>query len=112
MESFGENYQAGNTPDICPLCKLRYDNQELSLLCPEIKKEIIVRGDIKEIYKDNIEDNIIDTLTKIMEVRKQKLGNDVKSRWKNLCDQAAVHLGGSHACTYNIYAFVKVVFVP
>ena len=47
LERFCENYRDGNTPAIYTLCKLPYDNQKLSLLCPEIKKEIIVRGDIK-----------------------------------------------------------------
>ena len=75
MERFGENYRAGSTPAICPLCQLHFDNQELSLTCPEIRKEYKVKGDMKQIYKDEIEEEIIETITNIMNIRKQKLDN-------------------------------------
>ena len=75
MEQFGENFSAGTTPAICPLCKLHYDNQELSLMCPEIRNEIQVKGNMKDIYDDDIKENIIETITNIMELRKQKLGS-------------------------------------
>ena len=52
MERFGENYRAGSTPATCPLCQLHYDNQEMSMTCPEIRKEVEVKGDMKDLFKD------------------------------------------------------------
>ena len=80
MERFGEKFRAGTTPAICPLCKLHYDNQELSLMCPEIRNEIQVKGNMKDIYDDDIKEDIIETITNIMELRKQKLG----SKWERI----------------------------
>ena len=80
MERFGEIFRAGTTLAICPLCKLHYDNQELSLMCPEIRNEIQVKGNMKDIYDDDIKEDIIETITNIMELRKQKLG----SKWERI----------------------------
>ena len=44
MERFVENFRAGSSPVLCPLCKLHFDSQELSLQCPEIKKELKIEG--------------------------------------------------------------------
>ena len=73
MERFGENYRAGSTRAMCPLCHLHYDNQEMSLMCPEIRSEIKIDDEIKNIFEDTIEENIIHTITKIMEVRTKRL---------------------------------------
>ena len=74
MERFGENFRAGNSPVICPLCKLHFDSQELSLQCPEIRKELEIKaGNYEEIYKDNIESsNIVKTLVEITKIRKME----------------------------------------
>ena len=40
MERFGENFRGGASSIICPLCFSHLDNQELSIQCPVIKKEI------------------------------------------------------------------------
>ena len=74
MERFGENYRAGKNRAICPLCHLHYDSQELSLQCPEIRKEMKVVGNIEEIYQEDIGKIIVGTLTKITEIRKNKIG--------------------------------------
>ena len=74
MERFGENYRAGKTRAICPPCHLHYDSQELSLQCPEIRKEMKVVGNIEEIYNEDIGKAIVGTLTKITEIRKNKIG--------------------------------------
>ena len=76
MERFGENYRGGNGPAICPLCNLHLDNQEMSLQCPEIKKELNLSGNLSDIYKDDIKLEIIEIVTKISKFRKQKLEND------------------------------------
>ena len=75
MERFGENFRAGNGPAMCPLCKLHLDNQEMGFQCPEIKKELIVKGNIEDIYRDNIKMETIQTITKIIEIRKRRLEN-------------------------------------
>ena len=73
MERFGENFRAGNDHVMCPLCFSHYDSQELSLECQEIKKEMTVVGTLKEIYTENIGSDIVNTLTKLTKIRKQKL---------------------------------------
>ena len=49
-------------------------------MCPEIRNEIQVKGNMKDIYDDDIKEDIIETITNIMELRKQKLG----SKWKRI----------------------------
>ena len=74
MERFGENYRGGNSPIPCPLCKLHLDNQEMSFQCPEIIKEVTINGSISDIYKENIKIETVDTVIRISEYRKRKLG--------------------------------------
>ena len=70
MEMFGENFRGGEDQVVCPLCKLHLDNQELSLQCPVIRKEIEVKGKLADIYKENISYDIIKTVSKISEYRR------------------------------------------
>ena len=72
MERFGENFRGGQNIIMCPLCLLHPDNQDLSLQCPEVRKEINhSKGDIKEIYGDKIGRDIFNIVTKVMELRKK-----------------------------------------
>ena len=75
MEKFGENYRGGHKSIVCPLCFTHPDNQAMSFQCPDIKKEIDVKGDISEIYKETIKQETIQTILKITEYRKRKLEN-------------------------------------
>ena len=43
----------------------------MSLQCPELKKNVEVNGNIEDIYKDNIKIDIIETMEKITEFRRQ-----------------------------------------
>ena len=46
----------------------------MSMTCPEITKEVKIKGSMKDLFKDEIETEIIETITNIMDVRKQRLG--------------------------------------
>ena len=77
MEKFGENYRGGHNSIMCPLCFIHLDNQEMSFQCPDIKKEIEIKGDISDIYKTNIGQGTIETVLKITEYRKRRLENQM-----------------------------------
>ena len=78
MERFGENFRGGQTMVMCPVCMLHRDSQDLSLQCPEVKKEIgHNEGDIRELYGENIGRNIVNTVTKVLEIRKKMIDNPV-----------------------------------
>ena len=75
MEKFGENYRGGLKLIMCPLCSTHPDNQAMSFQCPDIRKEIDVKGDISDIYKESIKQVTIKTILKITEYRKRRLEN-------------------------------------
>ena len=76
MERFGENYRGGKTHVMCPVCKLHYDNQDLVLQCPEVRKNIPDDGNMKELYSETINTDIVETLTKVMKFRTTKIENE------------------------------------
>ena len=71
MEKFGENYRGGKTEILCPLCKSHRDSQELSFQCAELKTITSNTGNIEEIYSENIGIDIIKTIFRISEFRKE-----------------------------------------
>ena len=75
MEQFGENYRGGKDQVLCPLCNLHLDNQEMAFQCPEVRKSIKVEGSPKEIFQENIREETIKTIQRIMALRKQTLEN-------------------------------------
>jgi hypothetical protein len=76
LERFGENFRGGNVAVMCPLCKLHFDNQAIGYQCPEIKKEMEVKGCIEDMYKEEIKLETVRTMTKILEIRKTKQENE------------------------------------
>lgn len=70
MEMFGENFRGGQEHVVCPLCNLHLDNQDMSLQCPVIRNNMEVKGEIADIYKEKISYDIIKTVSKISEYRK------------------------------------------
>ena len=74
MARFGENYRGTSGPNICPLCQTHPDNQQTSFQCKEIRKKIEIKGKLEDIYTENINEDTIKTVVKIMEIRKSKLG--------------------------------------
>ena len=81
MAEYGENYRAGRTQVMCPLCKLHLDNQEMSYQCEAIKAEITVTGRLENIFEENISVETAQMIMKITEVRKLILENK-KMYWK------------------------------
>ena len=73
MERFGENFRGGKGPVMSPLCNQHLDNQALVFQCPEIRKEIEIKGCIEDIYKDEMKPETIKTMTKILELRKSRM---------------------------------------
>ena len=75
MERFGENYRGGAASILCPLCHSHLDNQEMSFHCPIIKNEIKIKGNLSDIYKENINNETIETVLKISRYRTKTLDN-------------------------------------
>ena len=73
MERFGENYRGGAESISCPLCHTHLDNQEMSYQCPEIKKEIDIKGNFSDIYNENIQNETIETIVRISRYRTKVL---------------------------------------
>ena len=71
MENFGENFRCGKAHVICPLCGLHRDSQDLCLICPIIRQEIRSDGNISEIYGNEIQNDIIHTVIKVLEKRRE-----------------------------------------
>ena len=78
MERFGENYRGGAESISCPLCHTHLDNQEMSYQCPEIKKEIEIKGNFSDIYNEIIQNETIETIVRISRYRTKVLENPTK----------------------------------
>ena len=76
MAKFGENFRGGARSIPCPLCNTHLDKQEMSFDCPSIRKEIDVKGNISDIYEEEIDTDTIQTILKIANFRKLKLENE------------------------------------
>ena len=73
MANFGENYRGGALSTTCPLCYLHLDSQEMSYQCPIIRNMIDVKGNIRDIYEEDIENETIQTILRIANYRKKSL---------------------------------------
>ena len=74
MERFAENFRGGIRRTSCPLCGSHEDSQRESFKCKIITAEIDVQGKYEDLFNevDNYPD-LIKTVTKISQLRKQKL---------------------------------------
>ena len=75
MADFGDNFKAGRTFTICPLCKLHFDSQLLCLQCPAIKKVLGVDANlnIDDVYSDEVSVKSARILVQVVNER-QRLG--------------------------------------
>ena len=75
MERFGENYRGGAESTQCPLCSTHLDNQEMSFDCPILNQEIDIKGNMSDIYEDDIKSESIQTILNISRYRTNILEN-------------------------------------
>ncbi len=73
MAKYGENYRGGQEFIMCPLCDKHTDSQDMSFKCSSIEYDLKIKGNIQEIYKDNITIDMINKITKISKYRKDRL---------------------------------------
>ena len=74
MEAFGENFRGGREFVMCPLCGTHRDNQQMSLQCTSVTKEINVEHSLDDILKDNTSQETVNLIEKKTKYRKNKLG--------------------------------------
>ena len=84
LKTFGENFRGAEEQVLCPLCKLHLDNQELSLQCPVIRKEIEVKGKLADIYKQNISYDIVETVWQYQFANHRALNNTTEYDYKQI----------------------------
>ena len=80
MAQFEENFRAGRTETVCPLCLSHSDSQFLILKCPIIRKEILKS---KEVEVQSIEDIFYEKVSKNT-VNILKLATAMRSMKKKL----------------------------
>ena len=66
---YKENYRGKDGHSPCPMCLVHLDCQPLALQCPTIRENINIEGNYMDIFKDNINENITQTLMKISKFR-------------------------------------------
>ena len=76
MAPFAENFRAGKFNSPCPLCLSHLDSQEESFNCVVLKKVLDIRGKYSDIFKKQFSEELIKTLHKIYNYRKEF--NDLK----------------------------------
>ena len=79
MAPFGENFRGNQELITCPLCDKDKDNQAHSFNCQAIKDKMEIKCDISDVYSDTITLDTAETVTEILEVRK----NIIESMKKN-----------------------------
>ena len=78
MANFGENFRAGRTSVICPLCNQHKDSQSYIFECSEVKNILKNKfGEIKSTVEDINNETVCKTSAKIlkaaMDIRAEKL---------------------------------------
>ena len=73
MKDFGTNFRGGRNNIPCPLCKTHQDQQKLSFVCPFILNRITVKGRYESIFEPQIDNDVINTLAKISQIRQDQI---------------------------------------
>ena len=78
MAEFGENFKAGRSNILCPLCELHPDGQHLILQCAYIQNEFASIGKlfmqpIDEVFTENISKELVTALKLATDIRNKKL---------------------------------------
>ena len=95
MAPFGENFRGGKEYIVCPLCNEAFDNQEHAFKCEIIREHIDMKGvNMKDIYNNNITLETAETITKMLEIRKQLIE-------KQTANEAQLHPDRSAASNTN-----------
>ena len=71
MENFAENYRGREGPSLCPLCETHLDNQETSVRYPEVKKELNINANIKDVFEEDISLKTIETISEVIKLREK-----------------------------------------
>ena len=74
MADFSENFKNGNITQPCRMCYLFRDSQLHAVNCYETMKHVSNKGNIDEVYTNNISRETAIMITQIAQARKNKLG--------------------------------------
>ena len=72
MAEFGENFRAGREKVICSLCNLHLDSQDMSLICPLLRRDLRNKGNLEDVYNQHVNIQTIKMIEEIQEYRKEK----------------------------------------
>ena len=73
MAPLGENFRGYRDSVICPLCKIEVDSQDHFFQCQVMREKVEIECDMEDIYTDTITQDTADTVTKMLETRKNLL---------------------------------------
>ena len=65
--NFHGNFKGKSDIQMCPLCNIHLDRQEMVLECPVAKPE--AKGNLSQIFTSNIPKELVRSLVKIMQIR-------------------------------------------
>ena len=65
----GENFRAGQSSTVCPLCSTHLDNQAMTINCVKIQQIVKTNIKIEDIYNKDIPLKVAQELLKISKVR-------------------------------------------
>ena len=69
MEKFSENFKGGRPTKPCPLCKESTDTQTHSFQCKVIEANIDIKGTLQEVFGQNNNKFVAETLGNIVKFR-------------------------------------------
>ena len=69
MATFSENFRGQFGPVTCPLCFCHLDNQPMSFQCQTIRENVTIKGKYENIFLDNVQSDLAQTLCEIMKFR-------------------------------------------
>ena len=72
MENFGLNYRAGRKDILCSLCLNHQDSEQLSFESSKIREKINIPRQFEDIFEDDINEETVHIIRKIMKIREQK----------------------------------------
>ena len=73
MDQFSGNYRGKNPIKACPLCSSHPDTQAWSFKCPEINRNIQVKGNYDQIFEGTVNKDLARTTLAIIKFREMSL---------------------------------------
>ena len=71
MATFEDNFKAGQTVTVCPVCLKHVDSQEESFSCEKLRELLVIQGNYNDIFGSDYSPQLIKTLCNIQMFREE-----------------------------------------